>query len=253
MADFKDTYFSNRIDAGGDTNRIDGNKNMDPVTSDISKQIAAITSMGGYSRPSRFTFEISNLLATVNERLVRNCMSMSIPGRSIQSQAYKVYGPPKEYAYEANYANDLQMTFRVGADMFERDYFEGWMSATISPMTSNLAYPDSYRRTMKIYQLDMQDNKVYAVELYDVFCKNVGEMELNSDSTDQVSTVNVTLGYSEYQTIGKTNFWYDRWKNRNPRNEQPTIDQLRKISVLEDVNASLNNSNSSANIDLNFR
>jgi hypothetical protein len=245
MADFKDSYFSNRI--GNDEIAARGipqdatSATRDPVTSNISRQIAAISSMGGYSRPTRFYFEISNLLATVNERLVRNCITTSIPGRSIQSQGYKIYGPPREYAYEANFANEIQMTFRVGSDMFERDFFEGWMSSVISPRTYDLEYPDNYRRTMRIYQLDMQDNKVYAVELYDVFCKNVGEMELNTESTDQISTVNISLGYSDYLTIGKTNFWYDLRKDRNTPPTAPTTEQSRAIKALGDIDFSLNN------------
>ena len=98
--------------------------------------------------------------------------------------------------------------------MFERDFFEGWMGSVVSPMTGDLEYPDKYRTTMRIYQLDKMDNKVYAVELYNVFCKMVSDMELSTDASDQISTITITLSFSEYQTIGKTTFWYDPRKDR---------------------------------------
>jgi len=180
-----------------------GSQFVDPVSSNITRQIAAIVSQGGYSKTNRFAFEFTNMNAAVNERLVRNCISLSIPGRSIQSQPHKIYGPPREFPYEANYANELQMTFRVGLDMFERDMFERWVGHIISPITSDLIYPDQYRVSLKIYQLDQLDNKTYGVELYDVFCKSVGEMELNTEAQDQFSTVTVTMSYSEYHVIGR--------------------------------------------------
>ena len=164
---------------------VGGYKDRDKYSSGIGKQVAHIKNMGLYARPTRFSFDVDGLSTAVNERLNRNCMNTAIPGRSIQTQPLKIYGPPTEFAYEANYANELQMTFRVGEDMFERDFFEGWMGSVVSPMTGDLEYPDKYRTTMRIYQLDKMDNKVYAVELYNVFCKMVSDMELSTDASDQ--------------------------------------------------------------------
>lgn len=171
-----------------------------PVTSDIVRQMASLTN---FARPTRFYFEISQISAAFNERLNRNCMTMSMPGKSIQSQATKIYGPPAEYAYEANYTNEMSMTFRVSEDMFERDFFERWMGNTVRQVSSDLNYPDEYRTTMKIYQLNMQDNYLYCSELQNVFCKSVGDMEFSSDSSDQIQTVVVNLSFSEYYVIGR--------------------------------------------------
>jgi hypothetical protein len=218
---------------------VGGYKDRDKYTSNIEKQISHIKNMGMYARPTRFSFDIDGLQVQVNERLNRNCMNTSIPGRSIQSQPYKIYGPSIEYAYEANYSNELQMVFRVGEDMFERDFFEGWLGSIISPLSGDLEYPDKYRTTMRIYQLDRKDNKIYAVELYNVFCKAVGDMELSTDSSDQISTVTVNLAFSEYQTIGKLNFWYDP---RRDRGETPvlrsTSDQVQEQVRRQDISES---------------
>lgn len=212
-------------------NETGGMKYRDPLTSSIAKQMAHIADMNFYSRPSRFYFEIEGLGWPQNERLVRNCQSTSIPGRALQTQPLKIYGPSVEYAYEANYSNELQMTFRVGEDLFERDFFEGWMGSVYSPMTGDLLYPDTYMTNLRIYQLDRRDLKVYCTELYNVFCKNISDIELSTDASDQITTINVTLAYSEYQVVGKRNFPYYIRKDRGETDETNTIRSKVDASV----------------------
>lgn len=212
---------------------------LTPITSNLSSQLAFISRIGGYARTTRFYFEIDSIVSGVQERLNRSCMSLSIPGKAVQSQPNKIYGPPSEFAYEINYNNEFQMSFRVGEDYFERDFFDGWIGSIVSPSSSDLAYPDTYRRTMRVYQLDMSDNKVYGIELYNVFCKSIGDIELSTDASDQIAVINVTLGYSESQTIGKTNFWYDSRKDRGAASTSSLIrdvvenDRSRKLADMD--------------------
>lgn len=180
-----------------------GVKSRAAVRSNVEQQMAHIVDMGGYARPTRFHIEIMEFPSYVNERLSRNCMSTTLPGRGLQSQPLKIYGPPMEYVYETNYANELQMMFRVGSDMFERVFFEDWMNAAYSNITADVEYPDRYRRSLKLYQLDMIDRKVLCIRLDDVFCKSVGDIELSTDASDQIEILPVTIGYTQYQIIGK--------------------------------------------------
>jgi hypothetical protein len=212
-------------------NETGGIKYKDPNTSSVSKQMAHIVGMNYYARPTRYYFEIEGLGWPQNERLVRNCQSMSLPGRALQTQPLKIYGPPMELAYESNYANEIQMTFRVGEDYFERDFFEGWMGSVYSPMTADLLYPDSYMTNLRIYQLDRQDLKIYCTELYNVFCKSIADIELSTDSTDQIVTINVTLAYSEYQVIGKRTFPYNTRFDRGETEESTTAKSIVNTSV----------------------
>lgn len=182
----------------------DRGPNQDPYKSDIGDQKTWIESMNFYVRPTRFFFEIDRMSSAINERLNKNCISTNLPGRSLMTQPVKIYGPPKEYAYEVNYSNEIQMTFRVGGDMWERTFLEDWISSTIGTSTTDIRYPDDYRTTMRIYQLDRTDGKVMGVELYDLFCKSVGDMELNTEASDQIATVTASFAYSEYQIIGRS-------------------------------------------------
>jgi hypothetical protein len=200
---------------------IGGVKDRDPNSSSISKQISHIVDMGYYARPTRFFFEIDGLPANINARLNRNCVNTNIPGRAFQSQPQKIYGAPREFVYELNYANEISMSFRVGQDMFERNFFETWMHAIASPMSGDLEYPTNYRKSMRIFQLNRTDTKVLGVELYDVFCKNIGDIDLNTEASDQITTLTVSLGYSEYQIMGKSMIAEDIFrKERSPRASQ---------------------------------
>jgi len=182
----------------------DQGPNQDPYKSDIGDHKTWIESMNFYARPTRFFFEIDRMSAYTNERFNRNCISTNLPGRSLMTQPLKVYGPPKEYAYEVNYSNEIQMTFRVGGDMWERTFLEDWISSTIGTSTTDIRYPDEYRTTMRIYQLNRTDGKVMGIELYDLFCKSVGDMDLNTEASDQIATVTASFAYSEYQIIGRS-------------------------------------------------
>jgi hypothetical protein len=176
-----------------------------PIVSDVSRQLQHIADMGFYARPTRFSFMIDGIPSDVNSRIVRNCTNLSMPGRSFMTQGFKIYGNPRDQVYETNYSNEISMTLRVGEDMMERHLFESWMNLSMAYETADVAYPDDYMTSMKIYQLNRRDGYVYGVRLNSVFCKTISDMELSSDSADQVSTVQITLGYSDYAVIGRIN------------------------------------------------
>jgi hypothetical protein len=179
-------------------------KNRPTSDSDLSKQLDHLEEMGYYARPTRFSFFIEGLSPRINDRLIRNCISASLPGRSLMTQGFKIYGNPLEQVYEVNYATEINMTFRVGEDMAERDLFESWMNTAISYNTSDLNYPDDYMTTMRIYQLDRKDGYLYCIRLNNVFCKTLADMDFSSDSSDQVQTIQVALAYSDFSIVGKT-------------------------------------------------
>jgi hypothetical protein len=184
--------------------RIKESKSRTTSDSDLSAQLDHLERMSYYARPTRFSFYIEALSPTVNDRLIRNCITTSLPGRSLMTQGFKIYGNPLEQVYEVNYGTELNMTFRVGEDMLERDLFESWMNTAISYNTSDLNYPDDYMTTMKIYQLDRKDAYLYCIRLNNVFCKTIADIDFSSDSSDQVQTVQVSLSYSDFAVVGRT-------------------------------------------------
>ena len=78
------------------------------------------------------------------------------------------------------------------------------MNTAMSHHTHDVNYPDDYMTTTRIFQMDKNDNYVYCTQLYNVFAKTISDIELSTDASDQIETVNITLGYSESQVIGYT-------------------------------------------------
>jgi hypothetical protein len=130
----------------------------------------------------------------------------------------------------------------VGEDMLERDLFETWMNTSISYNTADVAYPDDYMTTMRIYQLDRKDGYLYSIRLNNVFCKAIADMDFSSDSSDQVQTIQVTIAYSDFAVIGKTNIENldveqsvveDPPKSRATLNRSSANDQARERQNLQ--------------------
>ena len=200
----------------------------DPTRSNTHLQLEHLKRIGFYARPTRFSFQIEGLREDVNTRLIRNCLSTTIPGRSLMSQAFKIYGNPMDQVYEVSYSNEISMTFRVGQDMFERDFFESWMNTAASYETADIEYPDNYMTRVKIYQLDPADYRVYCVRLNNVFCKTISDMELSSDSTDQIHTIQVTLSYSDYAVVGKID---PKEVNIAANTPEPTVKTNGRVAI----------------------
>ena len=78
-----------------------------------------ITDVASRQSATRQTLSVEAL-----RRLSESCESVNFPGRSLSSQPNRISGPVREMPYESLYSGDLDITFRVGGDMFERQYFE---------------------------------------------------------------------------------------------------------------------------------
>jgi hypothetical protein len=186
-----------------------GSKNRDPNTSNVQKQISFMVNktlgVNGYARPTRFYFEFAKVGSKFNERLSRNCASISMPGKALATQPLKINGPPAEYPYDVNFTNELTATFRVGADYFERQFFESWVNQAIPNQFHKVNYSNEYKTTLRIYALNQFDSKIYCVELQDCFCKAIGDINFSHDLTDTITTIDVTFSFSEYFVMG----WID--------------------------------------------
>ena len=100
-----------------------------------------ITDVASRQSATRQTLSVEAL-----RRLSESCESVNFPGRSLSSQPNRISGPVREMPYESLYSGDLDITFRVGGDMFERQYFEEWMDIIVDHKSNRLNYYDNYVR-----------------------------------------------------------------------------------------------------------
>jgi hypothetical protein len=135
-------------------------------------------------------------------RLSETCEVAMIPGRNISSQPNKILGGQvREMPYESIYSGDLDLTFRIGQDMFERVYFEKWMDSVINKDNHNHSYYDNYTRDIYISQLTQDDSVVYQVVLRECYPKTVNPLPLSAATTNDYQKQSVSIAFRKYEVI----------------------------------------------------
>ena len=100
--------------------------------------------------------------------------------RTIASNPNRIHGPVREMPYESVYGGDLDLTFRVGQDMFERKYFELWMDNIVDHANNNISYYDDYTRDIYLAQLGPDDSIVYKVVYRECYPKTINDLNKHS-------------------------------------------------------------------------
>ena len=136
-------------------------------------------------------------------RLSETCETAMFPGRNISSQPNKIYGPVREMPYENIYSGDLDLTFRIGQDMFERVYFEKWMDSVVNKYNHKHKYYDDYVRDIYISQLTKDDSVVYQVVLKECWPKTVNPLTLGAAATDDYQKQGVSIAFRKYVVIDR--------------------------------------------------
>lgn len=135
------------------------------------------------------------------KRLSKSCEAAAFPGRSVSTQPNRIMGPVREMPYESLYSGDLDLTFRVGQDMFERKFFEFWMDTIVNHSTNKMSYYDDYTRDIFITQLGPDDSIVYKIKVMECYPKAINAIDLGFDKTDEYTRQSVSIAFREYEVI----------------------------------------------------
>jgi hypothetical protein len=145
--------------------------------------------------------------ATLTRYLALQCEAAELPGRTLQTQEAKVYGPVFKIPYQTQY-NEMTLTFLSTNDFWERKLFDRWIEAIHPSDTNNLRYskgPDTYMTQIKVIQYDDFIKQIYAVELIDAFPIGVASQQLNW-SEDGFHRVSVQFAYQRYRPVYEGNY-----------------------------------------------
>jgi hypothetical protein len=192
----------------------------------INELLGLVHDENGVARPNRFEVVIfpptssaqtrnassyDNLSATLLGDLVKDgtlrsvaikCTSISFPAKTLQvSQDTNIYGPVREIVNGIEFG-DLQANFTMlRSDMKEKKYFEAWQGLTFNPASWSVGYYDDYVGSVEIYQLDEQNRRKYGIKLIEAFPKIVGEMALDMQTGNTVSTLPITFSYRYWEPL----------------------------------------------------
>tara|TARA_R110000824_G_scaffold264066_2_gene452878 strand:+ start:1530 stop:2378 length:849 start_codon:yes stop_codon:yes gene_type:complete len=135
-------------------------------------------------------------------RLAISCESITMPGKNVATQEIKTHGPVDELPYDIAYAGDVEATFKVGGDMFERRFFDTWIDGQIiSSKNFSVGYKDSYSTDIEITQTDLENNPIYRVVLEDAWPKTLHPLELGDEKANEISKQTVSFSYRKWRRV----------------------------------------------------
>jgi hypothetical protein len=141
--------------------------------------------------------------------LALQCETAELPGKTIQTEDVKIYGPTFKVPYQTQYA-ETSLTFLCTNEFYERKLFDRWMEAIMPTDTNNLRYPKGsnsrYLTQITITQFDDLIKQIYAVNLIDAFPIGVAAQPL-SWGEEGFHRLTIQFAYQRYETIyeGKYN------------------------------------------------
>lgn len=144
---------------------------------------------------------------TLSRYLALQCETAELPGRTLQTQESKVYGPTFKIPYQSQY-NDITLTFLSTNDFWERKLFDRWIEAIHPSDTNNMRFPkgqNTYMTQPKIIQYDDFIKQIYAIELIDAFPIGVAAQPLNW-SEEGFHRVSVQFAYQRYRPVYSGNY-----------------------------------------------
>lgn len=167
------------------------------------KQFLALTRKNGLSKANRFKVVITPP-ATVNSKIDLRSVSLlaessSLPGKTLNVQELKIYGPAHQRVSGVSYGNRTKVTFLLDRNLQVKQLFDEWLDQTVSPSSYNVAYANNYiSQEISFYQTDTREADVYTTTLVDAFPCDISEVE-QSSSSDGFQRIVVTFAYRSWK------------------------------------------------------
>ena len=141
---------------------------------------------------------IMKMLNIDTERISFMCDQSAFPGKSITTKEVLHHGPLRKSPYGQVFA-DATFTFRVGADMYEKIFFEEWQNLIVDPATFQFSYYNQYTTDIEVKQLTIDDRVVHVVKLYEAWPMAVPELSLDHSSENTTHKLNITFAYRRWK------------------------------------------------------
>ncbi len=156
----------------------------------------------------------SNKQKSANPAMTRylalQCETAELPGKTIQTEDVKIYGPGFKVPYQTQY-QETSFTFLCTNEFYERKLFDRWLEAIMPTDTNNLRFPKSetsrYLSQITITQFDDVIKQIYAIKLIDAFPISIAAQPL-SWAEEGFHRMTVQFAYQKFETVyeGSYNF-----------------------------------------------
>lgn len=167
-----------------------------------------VLSGAGLARTNRFEVEIftpRGLRTDYAEIASLYVEQASLPPINIFTKPLKIFGPSYQRPITSEYGGEgISITFHADRDMNIKRYFEDWMHLVIDKDTYTVGYQEDYVSTIRIKQLDEQNEVTYDIEVLEAFPKSMNIMDLNNSSSNQTHRINLIFGYRYWRRYMET-------------------------------------------------
>lgn len=191
-------------------------------------------------------------------RLATTCKSVSLNDKSWYTSEQSISaGPNRMFPYQKNSNNSsgFRLSFNIGADMFEREFFESWFSYIQNPLTKQWKFYDDYAHDSEIMVLllpnhvrnfsmaieAMYQGKITGVKLTEVYPYNININGgvLGYEASQNPMTLDVSMMYNDMIPLRDTKLNYSNSIPTITDTGYPVIDSTWSRSILRESQASV--------------
>lgn len=130
------------------------------------------------------------------------CDSISIPGRSLATNSYRLYaGPARQLPTSVVYGGDMTASIILSEDMRERSFINDWMSLIVNPQTYKFSHYDTYTTNISIRVLNRSDQCIREIILEETYPKSMADIEMGYEKDNEIAKMSVVFAYRKYFDI----------------------------------------------------
>lgn len=124
------------------------------------------------------------------------CEVSNFPPINLTVKPFKIFGPSYQRPITSEYGGDgMSMTFHIDREMKLKRFFEDWIENIVRRDDFTVNYQDSYVTTIKVKQLDEEENVTYEIELLEAFPRSMTLVDLNNSAQSQTHRLNIIFAY----------------------------------------------------------
>lgn len=194
----------------------------------IEELKSTVSAGGGVALAHQYLVQLPSIPGSSLSASQRNalCRVARLPGRQILTHDRQIGLMQQKIGY--GYANaDVGLSFHVLNDYKTKEYFDLWQNLIIDQNSQQISYADSYKYSVKIYQLkkgtsfqifdrdfrlfgidfniDIElsstGNAAYGIELEKAFPVTMNGIDLADASTDTTVEISIDLSYQNWKRI----------------------------------------------------
>jgi hypothetical protein len=161
----------------------------------------------GIVKTSNFEVQITPPTAITNADLLKSmamrAQSVSMPGRSISTVDYEIYGPVQKIASGSQF-DDITINFILSESLTEKEFFENWQDLIVGKYRQSegkavydqmdLSFYNTYIGELIITRFDDLGKPKKKLKCIEVYPSNVGNISYTWADVN-IATLDVTFAY----------------------------------------------------------